>query len=199
MAERGWVEVDELFRLTGARRPATVGRWVVDPDVLAAEQARLMELIEAATTLGLDVSGLDARERAVLDGLAGVRVGRGRATLGAAADPLAAHPFVARLEAAPFTPPPPTGVDPAELSELVRRGLVVQQGGIHFAPAAVDQAAERIATLLATHPEGVTVGQIREELGTSRKYAIPLLAVLDDSGRTRRRGDLRIAGPRLTR
>ena len=41
------------------------------------------------------------------------------------------------------------------------------------------------------------MGQIREALGTSRKYAIPLLRVLDATGRTRRRGDLRIAGPRL--
>ena len=197
VAERGWVDADELFRLTGVRHPPTLGRWVVDPTVRTAEQARLRSLIEAAGALGLDRSGLDARERAVLDDLPEVRVVQGRATLGPVDDPLAGHPFVARLEAEPFTPPPPAGVDRAELSELVRRGLVVEQGGIHFAPAAVDQAAERIAALLEAHPEGVTVGQVREALGTSRKYAIPLLSVLDGSGRTRRRGDLRIAGPRL--
>jgi len=72
---------------------------------------------------------------------------------------------------------------------------MINGGG--FAPAAIDQAADVIAALLDEHPDGVTVGQIREALGTSRKYAIPLLSVLDATGRTRRRGDLRIAGPRL--
>src|SRR5207244_1859943 len=32
VAERGWVDVDELERLTGERPPATVGRWVVATD-----------------------------------------------------------------------------------------------------------------------------------------------------------------------
>lgn len=197
VAERGWVDVDELARLTGTRRDATVGRWVVDPARLAEEQVRLRGLVAEAGALGLDVAALDEQARAVLAGLDGVRVIRGRATLGPPVDPLAAHPFVAALEASPFDPPAADGVDRDELRELVRRGLVVQEGGICFAPSAIDQAAESIAALLAEHPEGVTVGQIRESLGTTRKYAIPLLSVLDRTGRTRRRGDLRIAGPRL--
>jgi selenocysteine-specific elongation factor len=41
------------------------------------------------------------------------------------------------------------------------------------------------------------VSEIREALGTSRKYALPLLAVLDGTGVLRRRGDLRVGGPRL--
>jgi selenocysteine-specific elongation factor len=40
---------------------------------------------------------------------------------------------------------------------------------------------------------------VREALGTSRKWAIPLLAHLDATGVTRRRGDVRVAGPRLPR
>ena len=44
---------------------------------------------------------------------------------------------------------------------------------------------------------GVTVSTIRDELGTTRKYVLPLLAQLDATGVTRRRGDLRIGGPRL--
>ena len=166
VAERGWIDVDELARLTGTHRPATVGRWVVDPAVLAAEQARLRALIGDAGPLGLDVSPLDERERAVLEALPEVRVMQGRVTPGPADDPLAGHPYVAGLEAEPFTPPPPDDVDRGELRELVRRGLVIEEGGIHFAPASVDQAAETIATLLEAHPEGVTVGQVREALGT---------------------------------
>ncbi len=197
VAERGWIDADELARLTGSRREPTVGRWVVDPDALDRERDRLRALIAEAGPLGLDVATLDPRQRAVLDDMDEMRVAQGRATLGPPDDPLAGHPFVAALEAAPFTPPPPTGVDRGELRELIRRGQVVEEGGIHFAPAAIDRAADVIAALLADHPDGVSVGQIREALGTSRKFAIPLLTVLDGTGRTRRRGDLRIAGPRL--
>jgi selenocysteine-specific elongation factor len=51
--------------------------------------------------------------------------------------------------------------------------------------------------LLAASPEGFTVAQARDAFGTTRKHALPLLAHLDATGVTRRRGDVRIAGPRL--
>jgi selenocysteine-specific elongation factor len=41
------------------------------------------------------------------------------------------------------------------------------------------------------------VAEFRDHVGTTRKYALPLLAALDGTGITRRRGDLRIAGRRL--
>ena len=112
-------------------------------------------------------------------------------------DPLAGHPFVTALEAALFAPPDPTGVDRGELHELVRRGAVVERDGCYFAPTAVTEAAGRMAALLAEHPEGFTVAQARDALGTSRKHALPLLALLDAGGVTRRRGDVRVGGPRL--
>jgi selenocysteine-specific elongation factor len=37
------------------------------------------------------------------------------------------------------------------------------------------------------------VSAVRERLGTSRKYAVPLLEHLDRTGVTRRSGDLRFA------
>ncbi|MDQ4090651.1 MAG: SelB C-terminal domain-containing protein, partial [Actinomycetota bacterium] len=89
------------------------------------------------------------------------------------------------------------GVNRAELAELVRRGLVVEREGVYFAPSAVNAAARRVAELLVEHPEGVTVAQVRDGLGTTRKHALPLLAHFDATGVTRRRGDLRIGGPRL--
>ncbi|PZS21446.1 MAG: hypothetical protein DLM54_04355, partial [Acidimicrobiales bacterium] len=114
-----------------------------------------------------------------------------------AADPLAGHPFVAALEAAPFAPPEPSGVDRAELRELVRRGIVVERDGLYFAPSAVDAAARAMAVLLGADPEGFTVAQARDALGVTRKHVLPLLAILDSTGVTRRRGDLRVGGPRL--
>jgi hypothetical protein len=164
---------------------------------LAAAEAEVRRAVEAAGGLGLDTAALDERQRAVVERLPDLEVAEGRARRRGTRDPLASHPYVAALEAAPFTPPPPDGVDRAELRELVRRGLVVERDGIHFAASAVNRATEIVARLLEMSPDGVTASHIREALGTSRKYALPLLGHLDATGITRRRGDTRIPGPRL--
>jgi selenocysteine-specific elongation factor len=204
VAERGWVAGEELTRLLGEAAPAdagvAVGRWVAAPGAVAAVVADLEARVDAAGDLGLDVAALGERERAVLEARAGLVVVAGRARRAdAAGDPLAAHPFVAALEAEPFAPPSAeeAGVDRGELRELVRRGLVVEREGHHFAPAAVEAAAAVVARLLAANPDGVTAAQVRDALGTTRKHAIPLLGLLDAGGMTRRRGDLRVPGPRL--
>jgi selenocysteine-specific elongation factor len=200
--ERGWIDAEEFERLTGERRAPTVGHWIVDADAHNAALDRVGARVTDAGDLGLDVANIDERDRAVLDELVtngDVVVDGGRAKQAGAGDPLAAHPYVAALEAEPFTPPSPTdaGVAADELRELVRRGLVVERDGVWFAPTALDAAARTVAELLAQHPDGVTVAQVREALGTSRKYAVPLLNHLDSTGVTRRRGDVRIGGPRL--
>jgi selenocysteine-specific elongation factor len=96
-----------------------------------------------------------------------------------------------------LAPPPPDGVDRQVVRELVRRGLVVGRDGVYFAAEAVDGAARVVAGLLRGAPDGVTVADVRTALGVTRKHVLPLLAELDATGVTRRRGDLRIAGPRL--
>ncbi|MEY2422756.1 MAG: selenocysteine-specific elongation factor [Acidimicrobiaceae bacterium] len=201
IAERGWVDTGELERLTGERRAPTVGRWVVDAAALADTVERLQTMVNAAGPLGLDVAALDERDRAVLATLDAVVVSGGRAATAGGDDPLAGHPFVAALEAAPFMPPSAgeLGVDRAELRELMRRGLVVEQDGVWFAPSAIDSAAATVGALLRSRPEGVTVAEVREALGTTRKWAVPLLTILDARGITRRRADVRVAGPRLPR
>ena len=195
--ERGWITADDLERMTGERREPNVGRWVVAPAAREAALAELRAAIEGAGPLGVDRAGLTDRQRAVLPLLDGVVVEGGRVRPEAVGDPLAGHPYVAALESSPFAPPEPSGVDRAELAELVRRGLVVAREGVYFAPSAIDTAARRVAELLAQNPEGVTVAQVRDGLGTTRKHALPLLAHFDATGVTRRRGDLRIGGPRL--
>jgi selenocysteine-specific elongation factor len=42
---------------------------------------------------------------------------------------------------------------------------------------------------------GLTVAEIRDLLGTTRKYAVPLCEYLDKAGITRREGDLRFPAP----
>ena len=79
ISERGWVEADHLFRITGQRVEPTVGRWVVDPSVLTAAGADLIGQCRAAGADGVDLALLDERERAIVDdGLVGVDVRGGR-------------------------------------------------------------------------------------------------------------------------
>ncbi len=198
VAEREWVDVDDLEALTGERRRADLGRWVVAPDALAATLESVRDRVRSAGRLGLAVATLDERQRAALGRLEDVGVDMGRARMrGAPADPLADHPYLAALDAAPFNPPGPTDVDRAELGELVRRGHVVACDGVWFSSSAVDLAALVVADLVADDPEGFTVADARDALGTTRKYAVPLLNHLDATGVTQRRGDRRIAGSRL--
>jgi selenocysteine-specific elongation factor len=201
VAERGWVHPHDLERLTGEGRECTVGTWVVDPARLAAAREQLAARIAAAPGPGLDVAALDDHDRAVLETLPDIVVSHGRARTATqeAEDRLDAHPFVAALEAAPFSPPSPAElrIDQAEVRQLVRRGRVIERDGVFFAPAAIERAADVVERLCAEHPDGVTVGQLREAMGTTRKWAVPLAALLDARGITRRHGDLRVPGPRL--
>jgi len=196
--ERGRVTVDELERLTGEHRDPTLGHWVTDPDAVSATAVELTARVEAAGPLGVDLAELADWDRAVLETMEAVTVDQGRVKLVGAVDHLTDHPFLAELAASPFDPPGADDVDRAELAELVRRGLVLVADGNWYAPSAVDAAAAVVAGLLAEQPEGVTVAEVRDALGTTRKHALPLLSLLDGRGATRRRGDLRIAGPRLT-
>ena len=198
VAERGWVEADVVERLTGERVRPVVGRWVVDPDVLAAAERSLRDRIDDAGSVGVDVATLDERARAVLARLDGVDVSQGRARAGAA-DDTDQHPYLEALRASLFAPPAPeeAGASRGDVHDLVRRGLVVERDGTFFAAEAVTEAARTLARLLAAQPDGVTVGEVRDALGCTRKHAVPLLGALDAAGVTRRRGDRRIAGPRL--
>jgi selenocysteine-specific elongation factor len=198
VAERRWTTVDDLLALTGEHVAATIGKWVVSPQALATMATDLRERVAIAVPLGLDLATLDERERAVLATLADVRVEGGRALPADAVDEFADHPVLEALRASGAAPPEPTGIDRATLRELVRRGLLVERDGIHFHPSAIDRAASVTAELLRHQPEGITMSQLRDALGVSRKYALPLANELDARGITRRRGDLRIAGPRLS-
>src|SRR5690606_7125857 len=132
-----------------------------------------------------------------LPAIEGISVEGGRARPAEQRDPLADHPYLRALQAAPFGPPDPAGVDRGELQALVRSGRVVESGGCYFATDAIAAAAGVCRRLLAEHPDGFTVSDFRVAAGNTRKHAVPLLAHLDSVGATRRREDRRIAGPRL--
>ena len=75
------------------------------------------------------------------------------------------------------------------IDAAARAGLVVRIApDLVVSPALVERAAAIVRERAVT---GVTVSAVRETLGTSRKYAVPLLEHLDRVGVSRRRGDLR--------
>jgi selenocysteine-specific elongation factor len=195
--ERGWVRADVLTALTGADVPPTIDPWVVDPAALAAMQELLAARVAAAGAAGLDMAALDERERLVAPTLPATRTEGGRIRPADAVDEFADHPLAAALAAGGTSPPDLTPADRGALRELVRRSVAVERDGIAFHIGAIDTAARAMATLLRDQPDGVTMAQFRDALGVTRKYALPLANELDARGITRRRGDLRIAGPRL--
>ncbi len=197
LRERGWVDVDELELLTGERVEPTVGRWVTtDAELLAADE-RLRAAVVDAGELGLDVAALDDHDRAVIETLDEIVIESGRARAADAVDPFADHPLIEQVRAGGFTPEPPADADRLAVRELIRRGTLVERDQIVFHLDAIEQSARIAAELLAADAAGFTVAQFRDRTGASRKFALPLVAELDARGITRRRDDLRIAGPRL--
>jgi selenocysteine-specific elongation factor len=206
VGERGWVRHDDLVAWLGSPPPpgATAGvesidGWLVASAELTARAVALRTRIDRAGPAGLDVAALDERDRIALARIVAAgeaEVSAGRATPPGTVDPFSDHPVVAQLRAGGAAPPEPDA-DRATLRELTRRGVLVERDGIWFHLDAIDLAARTMATLLVEHPDGVTMAQLRDALGISRKYALPLANELDARGVTRRRGDLRIGGPRL--
>ena len=201
--ERGWVRADELKLLVGSESAASaskveaVGDWIVWAEALAATQKDIRQRVKKAKAGGYDIAALNEKERAALQTMSDLKTDGGQVRAAGEEDTIETHPYIAALKAAPFTPPPPEGVSRAELRAMIHRGLVEEEAGIYFAAEAVAQATETVAETLKSQPEGFTVAELRERLSTTRKYILPLLALLDNKGITRRQGDLRTPGPRF--
>jgi len=84
----------------------------------------------------------------------------------------------------------------AALARLTEQMAAVRLGGLWFHRDAVARAAEVVRGLFSGRPTFTTM-EFRDALGTSRKYAVPLLDYLDSLGITRRSGNQRTPGPRL--
>jgi selenocysteine-specific elongation factor len=199
--ERGWVRAAVLTRLVGGPVEATIGAWVVDPEVLTASRQALLVRCVAAGADGLLLASLDERDRTLLThGLAGLEVRADRvvdASIDSSGLSAAAEAALQRLQMAAWSPPAVTPGEIGVMRELQRKGLAVEVGSEWFAVVAVEAAVERLGMLLASKPDGFTVAEARDALASSRKHVMPLLYHLDSEGVTRRRGDLRVAGPRM--
>jgi selenocysteine-specific elongation factor len=90
-------------------------------------------------------------------------------------------PTIRELQAAGFTRDVVEAAARAGLLVRISPELVVTPGLV-----------ERARDVLRAEPGGITVSAFRERMGTSRKYALPLLEWFDQRGVTRRQGDLRV-------
>jgi selenocysteine-specific elongation factor len=117
---------------------------------------------------------------------------------GAANDPIAAR-LLAALEADGLEPRAPDALavaveaSPGRVREALER-LALEDGVVRIKPALyyhrqpLDEA-RRCVVELCGRDGAVTIGRLRDELGTSRKYAQALLEHFDGERLTRRTGD----------
>ena len=201
VAERGWVQLQQLHLLAGrnvdiSEVEQALDGWVTTTTNLTEVSNEVMALITAAKDLGVDVATLTTHQRLVLPTLTNVTVRDGRAR-SADANDVASHPMVKQFADAGCMPPDVASLDKSIVRQLVQRGVLVHCDELYFHSSALDKAIASVRDLLITNPQGFTVAQFREHLGVSRKYALPLINHLDTTGFTRRRDDLRIGGAKL--
>jgi selenocysteine-specific elongation factor len=110
--------------------------------------------------------------------------------------------MIEAFQAGAFAPPSiseviqQTGMDQRlgkEIAALLEKdGVIVRiQGDMAFHTTWIREASDRLISYLKQN-KTITVSQFRELLGTSRKYALPLLTHFDSQKLTRRVGDVRV-------
>jgi selenocysteine-specific elongation factor len=106
--------------------------------------------------------------------------------------------LIALLAAQPYTPPalgevpPEARLDAEELRALADQGRIVLAGDdIAFTPEAYAEMRDRVVERLKERGS-VTVADVRDLFGSSRKYVLALLECMDERHITRRVGDDRV-------
>ncbi|MCZ7535435.1 MAG: selenocysteine-specific translation elongation factor [Acidimicrobiia bacterium] len=199
--------------LTTGGTAERVGDWIVDAGAIRRTRDMALErvvehherhphdsgtrLAELASLLGIDPARLRAALAGVPDLIVERETVRHRSHRESALDDPEARRLLDALEASPFAPPSPSdaGASAAVTRSLLREGLAVEIDGVVFAASALD-AARRIASRALVERGSLTVADLRDLLGSTRKYVLPIAGHLDAEGVTRRRGDDRLPGPR---
>jgi selenocysteine-specific elongation factor len=104
--------------------------------------------------------------------------------------------LLAQFDRAPYAPPSPQDAE-AALSVEVVNALVTQDKLVRLndqvllSPKAFQAMRDWVAATIQAQGQ-VAAGQVRDQFGTSRKYAIALLEYLDEKHITKRVGDARV-------
>jgi selenocysteine-specific elongation factor len=103
----------------------------------------------------------------------------------------AAQRLLDAMAAAPYAPPAPD-LDPELVGWLVEQGKIVRVApDVAFLPPVYDELVAWVRAAIEA-AGSVTVAQLRDRFGTSRKYALALLEHLDERRITRRQGEGRV-------
>jgi selenocysteine-specific elongation factor len=95
-----------------------------------------------------------------------------------------------RLRTAGLQPPLDSELDPDDLAALRAVGRAVRVSkNLHYHPETLSEVRRRVVAVAERHGGAITLAQLRDELGTSRKFAQALLERLDAEKLTIRRGD----------
>jgi selenocysteine-specific elongation factor len=214
------VDLTGARRLAGAlvaERAATrVGRFLVDVRTLgkladtvrdrvvslhrAQPLAPGAELAALASACGVDAALVRAAVERTSDLVIDREVVRHRDHRGSPEEDPAAAAWLAALAASPFSPPSPDdhGVPAAVVRALARAGRVEEVEGVWFDAEALERARALVAGAVLERGS-LTIAEIRDLLGSTRRFVVPLAGHLDAAGITRRRGDARIPGPQAAR
>lgn len=100
--------------------------------------------------------------------------------------------FLRALNQNPYSPSDEVVLEPDLLSLLIEQHKVVKVGdGVVFSSSAYSEMVDKVVAC-ARAQGSVTLAQVRDMLGTSRKYAKALLEYMDEKKLTRRVGDERV-------
>ncbi len=100
--------------------------------------------------------------------------------------------FLRALNQNPYSPPSDITLEPDLLNLLIEQQRVVKvSGGVVFSASAYKEMVDKIVAYAKVKGK-VTLGEVRDMLGTSRKYAQVLLEYMDEKKLTRRVGDERV-------
>ncbi|MBI5947905.1 MAG: selenocysteine-specific translation elongation factor [Chloroflexi bacterium] len=103
-----------------------------------------------------------------------------------------ADAFVASLRAGRYSPPTDRIPDPPLLAYLAERGLVEDTGaGVVFDPGVFREMVAKVAAHIEANGS-ISLAEVRDLFGNSRKYAQAFLEHLDATKVTRRVGDARV-------
>jgi selenocysteine-specific elongation factor len=170
---RSWMDVAELRRLTGLEAPL---------DAALLEELEAREVLELAAGGRLRPAGREAaadpRTREVADAVLG------------------------KLEASPFQPPAPAelvGAAGASAGDVTRALELLEDEGklerataeLVYAASAMERVREEVRSNCERHGH-LEIPELRDALGTTRKFLIPLLEHLDAVGFTMRQGAHRV-------
>ncbi len=198
----GWLLRDGLLDVAGAALAAQVANFhqahpLEEGEPLATARRTLAASLRPLTGPP-DVGLVDAvLDRLAVDGLI-TRTSTSISSPGHRPADRENDPVVLRVVDAIAAEPaqPPTikdllaqGIGRDAIDAAARSGLVVRVApDLIFTPALIERAE---AIVKAADIAGIRVSAFREALGTSRRYALPLLEWFDQRGVTRREGDLR--------